>query len=150
VAELIPENFGALTLVNQSRADEIDQLLRERNWTVWRLDGTEASDAPAVFAQAARDLPSPFSIRPVADWTQFQDSLWEAAHTTKGTDIVLLWSGVDKLLAGALSDLVQAAIALTGVSRGLNDPAPPRTPRKQFRTVLLGDGPNFPPDPGRQ
>lgn len=146
--EFDPQTLGALTLAAEGQAGRLESVLKKHGWTLWRLDGSNATDAAAVFARASEDLPSPFTTRPVADWTAFADSLWEAVHTCEADDCVLLWTGVHHLLDGALGDLVDGAIALVGLSRGLNSPANPATRPRRFRSVLLGEGPNFGDLPG--
>jgi hypothetical protein len=139
-----PQSLGALTLAAEDQTGPLEAVLKDHGWTVWRLNGEGAGDAAEVFAQASRDLPSPFTSRNTADWTAFADSLWEAVHTSGSDESVLLWTGVDSLLDGSLADLVEGSVALVGLSRGLNSPANPSTRPKSFRSVLLGDGPNFP------
>lgn len=143
-----PQSLGVFTLAAEGLAGRLEPVLKDQSWTVWRLNGEGAGNAAEVFAQASRDLPSPFTSRNTAGWTAFADSLWEAVHISGSDDCVLLWTGVDSLLDGLLADLVEGSVALVGLSRGLNSPANPSTKPKRFRSVLLGAGPNFPELPG--
>jgi hypothetical protein len=146
--EFNPQGLGALTLAAEGQADRLESVLKEHGWTLWRLDGGGATDAAAVFARASHDLPSPFTTRPAANWTAFADNLWETVSVSDADDCVLLWTGVHHLLNGALGDLVDGSIALVGLSRGLNSPANRALEPRRFRSVLFGEGPNFPDLPG--
>jgi hypothetical protein len=145
MADIERGDLRALNLVASADVAALEAAIGGWGWALWRLGGAGVSDAASFFAQAARDLPAPFTTRAVRDWDAFADSAWEAAALTDADAIAFLWTDVHRMLEGGLGDLLAASTALVTLVRQLANPSSPDATPRALYVFLAGDGPNFPP-----
>lgn len=132
-----------VNLVGSEALPDLEASLRDWEWTVWRLDGSDVIDGETLFQRATTDLPSPFPGRDTTGFDSFADSLWEAAVTSRAEDIAVVWTDAQQMLRGGLGDLLVAVSILRRLSQRLAESTAPTG----FSTFLVGSGPNFPLPP---
>jgi hypothetical protein len=130
-------DFG-LKVINFVATVDLDLLLTTID--SWGAQVVRVDDGHGPGPQALFDAFADQGVvdRRVDTWRGFDEELVSALRRRGPDPVVLVWTGVDRFLDGALSTLVSATSTLTEQAIALSESGP------VFFTFLVGDGPNFP------
>jgi hypothetical protein len=131
----IPAGLAVVNYVSAEDEEKLGRLLGDAGFRRLDLDGAQATDTATIFRQASEQL---FGGAPTNEWHALGQHV-EDLIGDGDEPVALVWRGADRMLDGGLGDLVDALDTLTGVSRNRY------TDGRVFVTILLGEGPNFPP-----
>lgn len=134
-----------LNYVDERFLEEIRTTLKANGFVLYEIDGTGVTDTESLFHQLIAVLPMDPPVH-TAHWDAFIDSVWEGfaklAEEQDVTRIALIWTKVENMLAGGLSDLLDAVIVFTHLAGELIPQAGLKN-RVEFVVFLAGSGPNF-------
>ena len=127
--------LAVVNYVSGADHEQLMQRLEASGYKVIELPGEDVHDEASFMRAATEHLLGGYDA---LNWSRFEDSLGQLEWSHSERPVALVWTEVDRMLEGGLSDLVTALDIFTGFSRHRYKSD------KIFVTFLLGEGPNFP------
>jgi hypothetical protein len=135
--------LSAITCVSDTQVSALAEHLRYWQYEVLWLDGTGVYGRQSFMQQAYRDLPNLYGYSEGGSWATFLDVLRESLSQREPHLLVIIWTEVQNMLRGGLSDLLTVHSVFEKTIRDLAaGPSPGDS--KTLLVILTGKGPNFP------
>jgi Barstar (barnase inhibitor) len=114
---------------------------------VLQLDGRTIVDKASLMARIPVDIDIPEGGRP-RNWDALSDMFRDSLAAKPAPRTVLLWRHAEVMMMRSLNDLLMALTVFGDVARAVSSTATGFPMAMQFRLILLGEGPMFPPFDG--
>lgn len=140
-----PADLPVVNCINSESLERLRQFLRQNNWRVFEIDGSDIEDKPSLLAKVADHLPHEPDLIARDSWDAWVDTLWGGLAGLNEERVAFVWTHAERMLVRGLPDLLTAVECIQNLASDVST-ADYGFPRPMLlRLFLVGEGDNFKP-----